>query len=549
MTVTVADHPKRDLEPAEINLTSIERKRYCFGAQGPSLIRAITLAGAIGFFLFGYDQGVLGGLNASENFLNQFNNPSSALLGTINAIYEIGCFCGAISVFCIGETLGRKKCMYVGAVLMFIGAALQSSSYGVPQMIVGRIICGWGNGFNTATTPLWVSELTPAKSRGRHVALEGNLIAFGIVVAYYYNIGLSYITGPAQWRAPIASQGVIIIAQILVVLVLPESPRWLTKHGKHEEAIDILGQLKGKNILTTDFAVLRQKKAIDDALALEQADGKWHIMEIFKNGPLKIRRRFLLAIGLQAMQQLSGINVLVYYAPHTLTTDVGLDYETSLQVGAGLADTYWVFSFIPMFFLDRMGRRWPLIWGAAACGICFLLAGVLQKDITPIRAKVSLIWFFAYEAIFAVGWLPIPWLYAPEIMPLRHRTQCAALATASDWIFNYMIVQITPVAISNIRWKTYMIFFVLNIAFAILVWLVYPETSGRTLEEIDALYLGDNDRLFVIDRKGKILPGFGSRMSRPDNVDPMLDDGQSSSLSNSSPDEEKATARHREVSL
>lgn len=132
------------------------------------------------------------------------------------------------------------------------------------------------------------------------------------------------------------------------------------------------------------------------------------------------------------------------------------------------------------------------------------------------RAKASLTWFFAYEAIFAVGWLPIPWLIPPEIMPLRHRTKCAALATASDWIFNFMIVQITPapVSISNIGWKTYMIFFVLNAVFALVVYLLLPETSGRTLEEIDLLFSGDCDRLFVVDRRGVLLPGFRSRMNR-----------------------------------
>lgn len=104
-------------------------------------------------------------------------------------------------------------------------------------------------------------------------------------------------------------------------------------------------------------------------------------------------------------------------------------------------------------------------------------------------------------------------------MPLRHRTHSAALATASDWIFNYMIVQITPVSISNIRWKTYMIFFCLNIFFAFVVWAFYPETSGRTLEEIDLLFTGDNDRVFVVNKKGQLLPGFRSKMDRKDDIE------------------------------
>ncbi|KAF5009444.1 hypothetical protein FDECE_4326 [Fusarium decemcellulare] len=499
-----------------------ERLRFCGGIRGPALMRVITLCGGIGFLLFGYDQGVLSGLNTAEDFLETFGNPSPGLLGTINAIYEIGCFCGAINVFLVGEYLGRKRCLYVGALLMGIGAVLQASAYGVPQMIVGRIVCGWGNGFNTAVTPLWVSELSPAKSRGRLVSVEGNLIAFGIVVAYFFNIGMSYLPSknPAEWRVPIAFQGVFIISQIVLVIFLPESPRWLTKHGRHSEAIDILAQLSNKEGSLDDPTALKLKADIDSALALEEAGGPWHIREMFISGPLKIRRRYMLACGLQIMQQLSGINVLVYYFPHILTTDVGYEQKLALYISAGLAVTYWVFSLIPVFCLDQMSRRKPLVWGSLVCAICMPLSGVLQKDITPVKAKASLAWFFVYEAAFGFGWVPIPWLYSPEIMPLRHRTHCAALSTASNWIFNYMIVQITPIAISNIRWKTYMIFFVLNIVFATVVFCFYPETGGRSLEETDEIFMGDNNRVFVVSKTGRLLPGFRSRFNRSPQEDP-----------------------------
>ncbi|KAK5192728.1 hypothetical protein LTR99_010394 [Exophiala xenobiotica] len=442
----------------------------------------------------------------------------------------------------VGDRLGRKNCIYVGALLQAIGAILQASSFGVPHMIVGRIV--W------QVAPRIDVELVPSKTRGRHVAIEGNLIAFGIVIAYYFTIGMTYASGPIQWRLVIAAQLIIIFFQVIWTMNLPESPRWLTARelypclrkashlltysdGRHEEAIHVLAQLTGKDVKLDDASVIKQKKNIDDAIALERADGVWKFSECFRNGPLKIRRRFIFVICLQAMQQLSGINVLVYYMPHTLTTDVGLDYRTSLHVGAGLADTYWIFSFIGVFWLDRMGRRWPLIWGAIICGFSFLLAGILQATPSSARAKASLTFFFLYEAVFAIGWLPIPWLYGPEIMPLRHRTHSAALSAASDWIFNYLIVQITPIAIANIRWKTYLIFFFLNIFFALMIWLFYPETSGRTLEEMDTLFMGDNDRLIVINKKGRLLPGFRSYMNRTDNPE-MADE-----VINSSPASEE----------
>ncbi|KAL6242282.1 hypothetical protein RBB50_010830 [Rhinocladiella similis] len=493
------------------------RGRFAFGAQGKALMRMITGCGAIGFLLFGYDQGVLGGINTSDDFLAQFGYPSSSLLGTINAIYEIGCFAGAINVFLVGEKIGRRKCLYVGALLMGIGAILQASAYGVPQMIVGRIVCGWGNGFNTATTPIWVSELSPAKSRGRMVAAEGSLIAFGIVIASYYNIGMYYAKGPVVWRAPIASQLIFIIAQVAMVAVLPESPRWLARHGRHQEAVDILAQLKGRDTPLNDPAVLSKLADIDHILRLEHADGPWHIKECFRSGPLKIRRRYLLAVGVQVMQQLSGINLLVYYFPHILTVDLGRSHEFALQLAAGLAVTYWVFSFIPWIWLDRISRRKPLVIGAFVCSLCFLIAAVLQSEEgSNTRVQASLAFFFLFEAVFAIGWLPVPWLYPAEIMPLRHRTHSAALATAADWVFNYMIVQVTPIMISNIRWRSYMVFFVLNFAHGVIVFLFFPETSGKSLEEMDSMFMGDNDRILVVDKKGKLLPGFRGRYDGSD---------------------------------
>ncbi|KJR81422.1 sugar transporter [Sporothrix schenckii 1099-18] len=428
--------------------------------------------------------------------------------------HRIGCFAGAICVFIVGERLGRRKCLYVGAVLMAIGAVLQASSFGVAQIIVGRVVCGWGNGFNTATTPLWVSELSPAKSRGRLVAAEGTLIAFGIVIASYFNIGMYYASGPVVWRAPIAAQLLFIVVQVALTAVLPESPRWLTKHGRHQEAVDILAQLHSRDAALDDPAVLQTKAAIDAALALEQAGGPWRLSEAFQSGPLKIRRRYMLAFGLQAAQQLSGVNILIYYFPHILTTNLGMATETALQLAAGLSVSYFVFSLVPLFWLDRMSRRKPLVGGAFVCALCFLMAAILQSTPTDGRVKASLAFFFLYLAVFGMGWLAIPWLYPAEIMPLRHRTHSAAIATAADWIFNYMIVQITPIMISNISWRSYIIFFVINLAIAVAVFLFYPETSGRSLEEMDSLFLGDGDHVFVVNAKGQLRAAFRSQYAR-----------------------------------
>lgn len=301
-------------------------------------------------------------------------------------------------------------------------------------MIVARVITGAGNGINTSTFPVWVSKLAHAKSRGRLVSIEGNLIALGIVIASFFDIGMSFVPGQVQWRLPVAFQLFFIISTAVMAIWLPESPRWLCARGRHHEAIDVLAQIKGRNMPMSNPDVLLLKQTIDDAIALEAKDGPFRFAEVFTSGPLKIRRRFLLAIGLQCMQQISGINVMVYYFPRTLETTTGFQHLTSLYLGAALAITYWVASFIPCIFLDRMFRRWPLIWGAFICGICFMIAGVLQPDPTPVRAKASITFFFIYEFVFGIGWLPIPWLFPSEISPTRYRSHAAALATASDWV-------------------------------------------------------------------------------------------------------------------
>ncbi len=159
-----------------------------------------------------------------------------------------------------------------------------------------------------------------------------------------------------------------------------------------------------------------------------------------------------------------------------------------------------------------MSRRMPLIGGAFVCALCFLVAGLLQSGHpSDTRVKASLAFFFLYEAVFGIGWLAIPWLYPAEIMPLRHRTHSAAIAAAADWIFNYMVVQITPIMITSISWRSYMIFFVINLVFSAVIFLFYPETSGRTLEEMDAMFLGDGNHVFVVNKAGRLRPAFQSR--------------------------------------
>ncbi|KAL3418412.1 MFS sugar transporter [Phlyctema vagabunda] len=275
---------------------------------GRALSWAITATAGSGFLLFGYDQGVMSGLLTGDAFTRQFpeidttdtGTGSSSLQGTVVAIYEIGCFFGAIFCFFWGEKLGRRNCIMLGCIVLSIGAALQASATGIPQMIVGRIVAGLGNGANTATIPVWHAELMKPKKRGKGLAVELAINIFGVMMAYWVDYGMSYVNNEAQFRFPLALQILFAIVTFFGILILPESPRWLLNHDKHEEARHILWALEhdAKSIQETNPVIDREMAEIQHAIAIERqaAAGTNGLLACFKNGPQKFFYRSMFSL-------------------------------------------------------------------------------------------------------------------------------------------------------------------------------------------------------------------------------------------------------------
>lgn len=290
-----------------------------------------------------------GGVIVTQDFLEVHNlvGPTkTSLLGTVTAIYDIGCFLGAIAAFSIGERLGRKKSIMLGTTVMAIGAILQIASYGVPQMIVGRIVAGLGNGMNTATAPVWQGETSKAAWRGKLIVVELILNIAGFSLSNWITYGFSYIPGPIAWRFPLAFQFVFIIILWITVPWLPESPRWLIAHGRIEEADCILADLEAKDVL--DPYVVTESKEIRWAVEYERQHGVgWVALLKGKSGKGTCTiRRLLLGAGAQAMQQLAGINVTSYYLPTVLIQSVGLEEKLARLLAACNSVSYLAFSTI-----------------------------------------------------------------------------------------------------------------------------------------------------------------------------------------------------------
>ncbi|TIA47357.1 putative Myo-inositol transporter 1 [Aureobasidium pullulans] len=488
-----------------------------FGRGRPLQI-AIMVTCQLAFILFGYDQGVFSGIVRNPDWLKTFGHPGSGLEGIIVSIYNLvlasciearvpetdnrqGAFSGCILAFLGGEKAGRRMSMWIAMVFIIVGAILQTTSYGVPQILVARYITGIGTGIETSTVPMYQSELVEAHKRGRVVSSEPLFVGVGIVIAYFFDYGIAYAGGPIAWRLPIACQIIFAIVVIVMVFGVPESPRYLYKEGRNEEALQVLCDVYDGT--PEDEKIAREQKGILDALAMERAHGEYKWSQIFKQDEVQTGRRVLLAYGMQFMNQIGGINLVVYYVPTALETNVGLTRNLSLLIGGFVQCCFFIGSLVPTFFLDKMGRRRPMMWGSLGLAISMMLIAVLLS-FTPERgysdsvktatSSAAVTFFFTYMLCFGASANCIPWVYVPEILPLHARAKGTAIGVSSNWLWNFVVVMITPTLLNNLQWQAYLIFMCTNLAFIPLVYFCYPETSNLTLEEVDFLFIKDGSK-------------------------------------------------------
>ncbi|KAF3009495.1 hypothetical protein E8E13_003424 [Curvularia kusanoi] len=484
-----------------------------WGLTGTWLTVWVTVACATDMTLFGYDQGVFGGVVVTPDFLDQLNlNNNASLISTVTAIYDIGCFFGAISVCAIGDPLGRKKCVLLGTTIMSIGAIIQIASFNVPEMIVGRIIAGIGNGINTSTAPVWQGETSKASWRGKLIVIEMIMNIAGFSLSNWVTFGFSFVGGSASWRVPLAFQFLFISILFATVPWLPESPRWLMAKGRVDEAERILADLEATDV--DDPFIIAQSKDIQWAVQYEKDHAvRWRDLLRGRTGDqagTHTIRRVVLGMGTQAMQQLSGINVTSYYLPTVLIESVGLSNTLARLLAACNSVSYLLFSLIGIPNVERWGRRKMMMYAAAGQFFCYCIITVCIRynedtSLSPARntqwAKGSIAFFFLYYVFFGIGWQGVPWLYPTEINSMAMRTKGAALGTATNWIFNFMVVEITPPGIRSLGWRFYIIWCVFNFAFIPIVYFFYPETAGRTLEDLDRYFAGDAPLLVFRDKE------------------------------------------------
>ncbi|EWY90303.1 hypothetical protein FOQG_08217 [Fusarium oxysporum f. sp. raphani 54005] len=472
--------------------------------QGQSLILTVSVLTSLGFMLIGYDNGLMGGLVNTSAFKDTFDSPDSDMIGVIVAIYEIGCFFGAVFSSIWGEKLGRRRSVFIGCVFLIIGAVLQAASYTRAMMIVGRIVAGVGMGTVNSTVPVMQAEFSPKSSRGIYVCAQLSTLNFGIFLVYWIDYALSSHTGSYAWRVPVILQCVPILAIMGLLFVIPETPRWLAAHDRPEECLKVLAQIQGTSTDDPEVQVLHS--VITQTVAYETSIGSGSWKDLLREDSIKSRKRLLLACFLQAAQQLGGINAIIYYSSTLFEKSVGFSAHMSALMSGFLQTWFFVASFIPWVLIDRIGRR-PLLLSmisvmAATMAVQAGLIYQVENNTATAHAAgiAAAAMLFIFQGAFTIGFQATVWVYPSEILPLRLRQRGSSISTAANWIFNYMIVQITPISIDNIGWRTYIIFAVLNSLWVPIIFLFFPETKGLELEDVDHLF-GGEDIISQVDEK------------------------------------------------
>ncbi|KAI0157978.1 putative sugar transporter [Hypoxylon sp. FL1284] len=473
---------------------------------GGRLIAMITLVDALSSCWFGYCQGVFAGVLVSDNFKAQFPQTLDAnISGITSSCFLLGAFVGSMIAFISGDKLGRKKTIALGLLLNLIGVLLQFLAWYLPQMIIGRLINGFGIGLTSTTTPVFLSESAKSHQRGKLVVIGASSNVSMFAVANWISYALYSNHGPFQWRFPLAFQVIFFFMIAPLLLFVPESPRWLLLRGKEQNALQVLARLAGKAVPTDDVTVTAEFRSIKAAIELERED-RTPLMDVLRfRDKTHNFRRLILSCGTQFMQQFSGINALGFYLPTLLTQNVGFSQEISRLLSAVSSTVYLVSAFGSLIVIDRFGRRNMMLYGAIMMGLCHIIASISlrESEIDPSRRKlmgnVATAMFIVYHVFFGTSFSSVPWVYSAEVNSLGWRTRGAAAATATNWLFGFVVTQFTKVGVDHLGWAFYLIFGVICFSYFPIVFCFYPETSNRTLEDMDHMFI-QNPSIFVFGK-------------------------------------------------
>lgn len=489
----------------------------------PYVLTALACTGGL---LFGFDISSMSAIIASPNYLVYFGDdaltsecpdrpgalcnpgPSADVQGGITASMAGGSFIASLFSGIISDRFGRRYAIFLGCIFWIIGSVLTCAVQNIAMLIVGRIFNGMCVGLCSAQVPVYLSELSPSSIRGRLVGAQQWAITIGICTFFFICYGCSFLgtriageqdgRGTASFRAPWGIQMIPAIILMALVPLMPESPRWLIAHDRKEEALEILAQVHASGDQNSPLVQAEYREIVQN---IEESSGEGSgYLDLFRNGNAW---RTHIAMFTQIWSQLTGMNVMMYYLTYVFQM-AGISGNIAL-ISNGIQYVINMVMTVPaLLYVDRWGRRPTLLVGSTLMSIwLFAVAGlmathghyypdsgnsVVRWKVEGPASKAVIACSYLFVASFAPTWGPVSWIYVPELFGNRLRGKSNSVSTASNWAFNFALGYFVPPAFHNIQWKSYIIFGCFAVAMTIHVFFAFPETAGKTLEEVDEIF-------------------------------------------------------------
>ena len=446
----------------------------------------ICLVATLGGLLFGYDTGVI---NGSIKFVQLKFSLEPAMKGWAASSALLACMFGAAFAGPMSDRFGRKKVLILSAVLFLVSAIGTAVPRNIMEFIIFRIVGGLGVGAASMTSPMYIAEVSPARIRGRMVSVNQMAIVGGMLVVYFVNYFIATYGGgdawntETGWRWMFGSESIPAVILLVLAFFVPESPRWLTKQGRKDEALDILARVDGSDFARDELA------RIEEAISRESGS----VAQLFNPG-----MRIVLVIGivLAVLQQVTGINVFLYFGSDVFEKLGGDNIDAALLQQIIVGATMVIFTAIAIWSVDKIGRKPLMVIGAAGMGVSLLAMGMY--GVMRSEGMWLLVFILGYIACFSLSVGPVTWVILSEIFPTKIRGRAMAIATLCLWLANTIVSQTFPMMNEN----EYLVekfnhgfpFFIYGgfcVALVLFMVKAVPETKGRTLEEIEK-YWGGN---------------------------------------------------------
>mmetsp|Transcript_5365 Transcript_5365/g.9530 ORF Transcript_5365/g.9530 Transcript_5365/m.9530 type:complete len:533 (-) Transcript_5365:1408-3006(-) len=453
----------------------------------------VSCFASLGGLLFGYDIGVVGGVKVYHSFLEEFGIDPTKAVGTADlemfvSVFLLGCAVGGVTACIVADGYGRKWSVFLGASLFNVATLGVCLSQVFWLLIATRFFVGVAVGSLSFVVPMYLSEISPKHIRGSLVTLQQVGVVSGICLANLANILLEH-SGRNNWRLSIGAVFVFSFVLNALALCVPESPRWLLKNRGYPAALASFELIREKQQAKDELEEIRDACRNQDAQTMSYRE---IFVKLCSCGTDSISLRIWIACALQMFQQLTGMNVVMYYAPE-IFLNVGMRKPLVTTAIIGLVNLLGTVASI--FIVARVNRRPLLIFGASGMAISMgtvsLLYGLHEHHTNAAPSTTSyllIVCLMLFVFIFAISWGPGAWLIPSEIFPLHVRAKAVSLATASNWIGNFFIGQLALSALHYLAWGAFLVLVVFHISMGMFVYRHVLETRGKTLEQIDNEY-------------------------------------------------------------